>query len=283
MAIESYDSREFKSTYFALRIGLIFSAALVLLAPLSVLAFEGSAPPSISDSWYTDARTIFVLGLAAGACLLVVVRGDTLTEQVLLNVAGGLGLLVAGAACWPKDGSGESLGAYDPDVARLNEYAVGALLATALTAWAVGTVLPSKLVGSGWNVSGYVKWALQGLAPALVIGGLVAFVKDRTWLAEHIHGPAAVAMFVLLGCVALLRTTLGVKLLMLIGDTPVDDSLSSVHIEQTERANTRLSGFDAIYTAVAIGMVVVVVVAAILASNEAKPGLVLIVEALLLG
>jgi hypothetical protein len=282
VGIQTYDSREFKSTFFALRIGLIFSAVLVLLAPLSVFLVEGSAPPSISDSWYTDARTIFVLGLAGAACLLIVVRGDTLTEQTLLNVAGGLGLMVAGAACWPKDGSGESLGSYDPDVARLNEYAIGALLVIALIVCAVGTVLPAKLVGSGWKVSGHVRTVLHATAPALIVSGLVAFVLDRTWLAEHIHEPAAVAMFVLLGCVALLRTTLGLDLLRRIGDTAVDDSLSSIHLEAAERSKSRRTGFDAIYTAVAIAMIVVVGIAAILAWNEAKPGWVLFVEALLL-
>jgi hypothetical protein len=277
------DSREFKSTYFALRIGLIFCAVLVLLAPLSVRLFSGSWPPSISDSWYTPARTIFVLGLSAAGCLLIVVRGDTLTEQTLLNVAGSLGLLVAGAACWPKDSKGQSLHSYDPEAAQFNEYAIGALLTLALIVWAVRRRLPDKLVGTGWKVGGYFEMGLNAVPLVLTVAGLVAFFTDRTWLVEHIHGPAAVAMFLLLGCVAWLRTGLGLRFLTRIGDTPVDDSLSLYHVENAEEPNAGMTGFDWIYTAVAIGMIAVVVIAAILAANEMKPGLVLIVEIVLLG
>ncbi|RYC03322.1 hypothetical protein [Nocardioides zhouii] len=281
MAILKYDEREYKATYFALRVGLIFSSVLVLLAPLSVRMFDGSAPPSISDSWYTDARMIFVLGLAAAGSLLIVVRGDTQSEQTLLNVAGGLGLIVAGAACWPKDDNGKSLEKYDPDVARLNMYAIGALLVVLLAVWILGTVIQRVLVKPRWNTRDPYKWILNAIAPLLLVGGLIGFLRFRTPLAEHAHGPAAVSLFVLLGCVALLRTGPGVRFLNGIEDTPVDNSLTAMRNFDGETGK-RAGKFDRVYTLVAIGMFVVVAAAAALGKSDVRPLLILIMEALLL-
>lgn len=280
--MHGHASAEFRSTYFALRLGLVLSAVLVLLAPLAARVFDGSWPPTISDAWYTDARTVFVLGLAAAASLLLVVRGDTLTEQTLLNVAGGLGLLVAGAACWPKDDSGEMLASFDPAVARLNVYAVGALLVLAVVARVAGLLLPAGMLGDGWHVSGAARTALRSVAPVLVAALVVVFLIDRTWLATHIHEPAAVVMFFLLGCVVLLRTTPGLRLLGRIGDTPADDTVSSSHLGEARRSDTPMTRLDVVYAAVAAGMIVVVVIAALLLVAGAAPGWILVVEALLL-
>ena len=282
MSTWSYDPREFESTYFALRLGLMFSALLVLLAPAAVGVVQGDLPPSISDSWYTDARTVFVLGLAAGSALLIVVRGDTLTEQTLLNVAGGLGTLVAAAACWPKDEEGTPLPVYDPEVVVLNEYAIAALLILAFLVWLTATLLPADLVGTGWHVNALPGWLLRAVYPVLVVGAAVMMVRDAQWLATHVHGAAAVAMFALLGAVSLLRTSPGLRLLRRIGDTPVDDSLSMARLVDPDSPGVRARSFDATYAVIAVVTLGVVAVAVALHLNEAAPGWVLFVEATLL-
>jgi hypothetical protein len=282
MGVERYDSREFESTFFALRIALLFAALLVISAPVSVKLFDDEFPPTVSDSWYTDARMIFVLGLAVAGGLLVVVRGDTLTEQTLLNVAGGLALVVAGAACWPKGASGQPLKEYDPQVADLNEFAIGAILAFGLLAWLAALFLPRKLVGTDWTVKPAPQRLLEAVPLAVLLYGVTRFSVDRRDLAEHVHGPSAIAMFVLLGLVAVLRTRFGLWFLRRIGDTPVDESLSTTRPAERSPAPDRVKRFDAIYGVVGILMITVVILAGIMRKNHAEPGWLLPVEIALL-
>lgn len=283
MGVERYDSREFESTFFTLRIGLVVSALVVISAPLAARAFGHHFPPSISDSWYTDARTIFVVALAAGAALLVVVRGDTLTEQTFLNLAGGLGLAVAGAACWPKDGDGNPLPTYDPSVAKLNEYAIGAVLVVGAVALVASYVLPGRLVASDhWHTKKWAELALRALPAAFLAYGAVRFLSGERHFAEHVHGPASVVMFGLLGVVALLHTRWGLRVLDFIDDTPVDDSLSSRAVPQQGAPQERSSAYDVVYAVVGVLMLVVVAVAAYLVNSHHKPGWVLWIEISLL-
>lgn len=272
------EDREFTATYFALRIGLVAATVLVLLAPVAALIADGALPPSISDAFYTPARGVFVLGLAAGAALLVVIRGDTLTEQTLLNVAGVLGLVVAGVATVPKDRRGEPL-PYDPEVAAQGVTVLGALLLIAGGVWAAGHLLPQELRGE-WRVRGIYRLLLRALYPSLVVVALVGLLVARETLAERAHGPAAVLMFVLLGLVALLRTERGTALLERCGDDPVDASLTC---RRRRRApGRRQAGYDRAYAVIGTGLVIVVILAGVLIASGSGPGTVLVVEVLLL-
>jgi hypothetical protein len=282
MSAFSADPREFESTYFALRIGLLFSALLVMMAPAAVLIMEGKLPPSISDSWYTSASTVFVIGLASASMLLMVVRGDTFTEQTLLNVAGGLGMLVAGAACWPKGARGEPLPSYDPAVVESSEYAIVALVVVVALVRTIAIWLPEDLVGAGWHIRRLPKLVLRSFYPILILAIATMLLINAEWLATHIHGPSAVAMFALLGVIALLRTSLGLELLNRIGDTPVDESLSALHEGDSSTLSTPTKVFDTAYKFIAIAMGVVVLAAVVMHSLNAEPGLVLFVEAMLL-
>lgn len=285
MRTERYDVREFRGTYFALRIGLILAALVVVLAPLSVWVADGTMPPSISDSWYTDAQMVFVLGLAAAGGLLLVVRGDTLTEQTFLNMAGGLGLIVAGAACWPKDDNGKSLKKYDPDVATLNEYAIGVLLLIgflAVACWIILARFVDRTIGADWHVQGLTRLALRALPVGTLAVLAILFFCARDDLVRHVHLPAAGLMFALLGLVALLRTSRGVRLLEHLGDTPVDAPLSAKRSESAQESGLELARFDSIYATVAGGLLIVVAIALALIANKAEPGWVLAVEFALL-
>lgn len=276
---QTVEDREFTATYFALRIGLVAATVLVLLAPLAALVTEGVLPPSISDAYYTQARTVFVLGLAAGAALLVVIRGDTLTEQTLLNVAGVLGLVVAGVATVPKDARGEPL-PYDPEIAAQGTTALVALLLLAAMVWAVGRLLPQALRGE-WRVRGIYRLLLRALYPVLFAIATIGLLVARDGLAEHAHGPAAVLMFVLLGLVALLRTERGTALLERCGDDPVDASLTCRR--RRLAPDRRRAAYDRAYGVIGTGLVIVVILTGVLIVSGSGPGTVLVVEVLLLG
>lgn len=275
---QAVEDREFTATYFALRIGLVAATVLVLMAPAAAVIAEGALPPSISDAYYTQARTVFVLGLAAGAALLVVIRGDTLTEQTLLNVAGVLGLVVAGVATVPKDARGEPL-PYDPEVAAQGVVALGALLLLAALVWVIGRALPEQLRGE-WRVRGIYRLLLRGLYPALFAIAAIGFVVARDGLAERAHGPAAVLMFVLLGLVALLRTERGTALLARCGDDPVGASLTCRR--RLRAPDRRRAAYDRAYGVIGTGLVIVVILAGVLIASGSGPGTVLVVEVLLL-
>ncbi|AWB92110.1 hypothetical protein [Aeromicrobium chenweiae] len=274
--------REFTATFFALRVGLVFAALLVMLAPALVLIVQGELLPTISDSWWTDARTVFVVGASAASCLLVVVRGDTLTEQTLLNLAGALGFIVASVACVPRAENGRPVAVYDPDVAQLNTFALGGLLIIGFLVWAVAARLPVEMRSWSWHVDGWPRRILTGALPAFLAVGAVAFVVARDALATRAHSPAAVAMFALLGLVAMLRTSRGVHFLQRIGDAPVERSLTSVRLDPGPDTAASLKRFDTLYTAVAVAMLAVDVIAVVLFLAVEKPGWLLFVEAALL-
>lgn len=277
MSTASHDTREFLGTYFSLRVALIASSLVVFAAPLSILLVQHTLPPSISDSWYTDAQPVFVVGLAAGAFLLIVVRGDTLTEQTLLNLAGGLGLIVAGAACWPKDSHGDPLPAYDPTVATHNRYAVWSLLAIGAVGWVLAEwVLPAQIIGTGWKTRPVARRVLKAAYPAAMLLIALLMVVKPVRTPEHIHGTSATVMFLLLAVVAFLRTTWGLALLRRIGDTPVDDSISANKVAGDQRAS--VSTFNRIYVTVAAAMAGVVTAAVVLILEHAAPGWVIFVE-----
>ena len=276
--MEIQGDREARATYFLLRMALIGTSFLVMAAPIAVWAFGDGLPPSISDSWYTDAQAIFVVGLAAGAFLLIVVRGDTLTEQTLLNLAGGLGMIVAAAACWPKDEDGNALPAYDPAVATHNRYAVWALLVVGLTGWVIANwLLPDEMVGTGWNTRPVARWVLLLTYPTAIVVVAAAMIAKPDTVAERIHGVTATVMFLLLAVVAFLRTRWGVGLLKRIGDTPVGSTISHAKL-----GTEGTSPYDLVYVTVAAAMAGVVTAAVVLTLNEAPPGWTIVVEFALL-
>ena len=240
MAVTSIDGPEFRGTYFALRLGLIFAALLVLSAPISAWVFGAGLPPTISDSWYTDARAPFVMGLAAGSCLLIVVRGDTLTEHTLLNVAGWLGLFVAGVACKPD-------GDFDPAVLMQSRYAIGCLLTVSAIVLIV-RLLPwvSPLFMGGWSAQGWLRLVCRFALPVLGAVLLLTYLIAPDFTARNLHFPAAAGMFALLGIVALARTTWGVHSLQRMGDAPVDDSLGATRVGSP--APSVAHRFDRLYT-----------------------------------
>jgi hypothetical protein len=257
------DTPEVRGTYFGLRAGLVACSLLVLAAPVSQAVFGDGWPPSISDSFYTESGGMFVIGLVAASAMLLVIRADTLTETTLLHVAGGLGLVVAGVATTPERPDGSDL-PYPAWLADTNEYTLWALLVVGLAASVVSFWYPKEI--RTWNADPRTTRTLLGLPVALLLAGLVVLVTVPDTVAEKAHTPSAVAMFALLGAVALLRTTFGLDLLEKLGDHPVDDTPLANRRKRSIAAraanpSTGMSRFDIAYAAVACIIAVTIVAA----------------------
>lgn len=273
-------SPEFEATYFSLRVGLVFSAILVLAAPVSVWIVQGEVPPTISDSWYTPARSLFVVGLAISAGLLLVVRGDTLTEQTLLNIAGALAVLTAANGTQPIGPNGELL-PFDPTVMQANEFALSGVLAVAVAVSFIARVLPPEFSGGPWSVDRRAQVVLNAVTPVLIVSTLVAFLANSAWVARHVHSIAAVAMFAALSGVAFLRTSWGLRLLASIGDRARPDSMCDAHLRRCS-VRPAVTWEDRVYAAIALGMIATALGAAVLLVTGNDLGVLVFVEAVLI-
>lgn len=261
MADLQTDGPELRGTYFAVRVGLVASAVLVMLAPVAqrLYGVRDDWPQSISDSFYTTSGMIFVIGLATASTLLLVVRADQYIEHTLLKVAGMFGLVVAAVACEPKDRAGNTIG-YADALATQNRFTLGALLVVgtatwllSLTSWFPIDVGPRAAAGlrRRWNVDRTATWlACFLLVPILLaLGWFLFFRNDGHWLTRESHLPAAFGLFIALALVAFARTRRGLELMERLGDHPVDDDCLNRRVlaHQARRAKV----FDWIYGTIA--------------------------------
>ncbi|GAB88899.1 hypothetical protein [Gordonia rhizosphera] len=199
-------------TYRTLRLGMVM---LVLMLGVGILLDAGRHDwcfqTSISAYYFTAIHAV-LLGMvcALGACLIAY-KGNSDTEDVLLDTAGFLALIVAfvptarpgepGSACEPYGfEAGLSDAAIRTSIAALFIVTVVALIGQIVVGRLTRTVEP-------WTPLGNV---------ARVIGGVIAitvfvmyFFPD--FFARYAHGIAAVTMFVLIGVVVACNAYLAAK------------------------------------------------------------------------
>jgi hypothetical protein len=192
-------------TYRYLRMAMV--AMVVLLGAALVIEWSKTDPrclqTSISAYYYTPVQAIFVGALIAIGLCMVVLKGNTEREDILLNVAG---MLAPAVALVPTPGQGacRSVPIVQGDTAAniannmLALFVVGApcLLVTA------AFVLRSWLSRADRN-----PMYLVGLGVALAIfgGGIVWFFVDRSGFTENAHYAAALVMFVCIIAVVVLN------------------------------------------------------------------------------
>lgn len=92
---ESGLTRNVQLTYFGLRLGIVILVFLLFVAVGLVIASEEDWLRTLSSYYYTPARAVFVGSLCAIGAALIVYRGNTDTENVLLDFAGFLAFVVA--------------------------------------------------------------------------------------------------------------------------------------------------------------------------------------------
>lgn len=180
-------------TYRYLRLAMI---ALVLLLAASlvieIVAVHGYLRTSISSYYYTPARGVFVGSLVAVGVCLVVIKGNTDVEDILLNIAGCLAPVVAFVpVADPHERSSAPAALSDaaPNVANN----VGSFLIVAAVCLAAATWFAKSAAGPQGMPSA-VRIGL-GVGGALLAVGVLWFWLGRDSLIRNGHNAAAIPLF----------------------------------------------------------------------------------------
>jgi hypothetical protein len=150
---------------------------------------------SISAYYFTPAQSVFVGTLTAIGVCMVVLKGSTEWEDILLNL-GGMLLPVVALVPVPEQGGCRSVPVLLQDVPAKVANNVGALLVTGVLA----LVVVVAVVLRGGAGDGRSRAHLVGIAVAAVtlLIGTVWFVVDRDSFVARAHYVAAVLVF---GCI----------------------------------------------------------------------------------
>jgi hypothetical protein len=178
-------------TYRYLRGGM---AVMIVLLGAAVVAERVGADcwqTTISDYYYTSAHAVFIASVCAVGAMLIVYKGSSATEDVLLNFAGILAFVVAMVPTTrPELLCGPTRLIAGDDAAVRNVWAVViALVVSRVASWwmyrRTGTTRerPPLATAATW---------LQ----RVVLGvGVAILVAAPEWFRANAHGVAAVAMF----------------------------------------------------------------------------------------
>lgn len=190
------------STYRFLRLGMVVLAFLLLTSvAIEIIQAGGCVRTSISSYYFTPARGVFVGALVAIGAMLIVLKGNTEIEDVLLNIAGLLSAVVAFVPIAdPGECSSALVGVSDsrPDV--FNN--VTALSVAGLGALVVVIFLARR------EARGPIPLRhVLGIGAVLAFGGglLAAFLWAREAFDRWAHYAAAIPMFVILVIVMILN------------------------------------------------------------------------------
>lgn len=178
-------------TYRYLRGGM---AVMIVLLGAAVVAERVAADcwqTTISDYYYTSAHAVFIASVCAVGAMLIVYKGSSATEDVLLNFAGILAFIVA------------MVPTTRPDLLCGPVRLIAGDDAAVRNVWAVVVALVVSRVASWWM---YRRTGTTRERPPLataatwlqrvVLGvGVVTLVAAPEWFRANAHGVAAVAMF----------------------------------------------------------------------------------------
>ncbi|MEU4192100.1 hypothetical protein AB0E69_09390 [Kribbella sp. NPDC026611] len=193
-------------TYRYLRMAMV--AMIVLLGAALVIEWSKTDPhclqTSISAYYYTPVRAIFVGALITIGVCMVVLKGNTEPEDILLNVAGILAPVVA-LVPTPGQGRCHSVQMGISDAAANVSNNMGALFAIGAPCLVLTTifVIRDRIT----NPDRWTPMYVLGLAVAVVLfgGGLAWFFADRDGFIGHAHYAAAIVMFACIVVVVLVN------------------------------------------------------------------------------
>jgi hypothetical protein len=193
-------------TYRYLRMAMV--AMIALLGAALVIEWSKTDPSclqnSISAYYYTPVRAIFVGSLITIGVCMVVLKGNTEPEDILLNVAG---LLAPAVALVPTPGRGTchsvpvDLGDAAANVAN-NMLALFVIGAPCLVLTAIFVIRDRIAHPDRWTPM-YVLGL--GVSALIFGGGIVWFFADRSGFIGNAHYAAAIVMFVCIVAVVLLN------------------------------------------------------------------------------
>ena len=181
-------------TYRYLRLAMV--TLLLLLAAAVLIEWFHTDPgcfqTSISAYYYTPAQAIFVGTLISVGVCMVVLKGSTEWEDILLNVGGMLAPVVA-LVPTPNKGRCFSVVGAQPDIPANVANNIPAIF----VAGVVGLVI-TFLIGQRDGAHEPKHLIGMGVAAVVLVGGFVWFLAARDEFIAHAHYGAAFPLF---GCI----------------------------------------------------------------------------------
>lgn len=183
---------EMQATYRYLRLAIVLLTLLLAISvALQIIADDGEVLPSVSAYYFSPARDVFVASLCAIGTCLIIHRGRSDTEDVLLNFAGYLTFFVAFVPTTPAHAlPGGELPPHFTVSLTQNTWAA---LAVGLLAFGVEVVLVPQRERHRYSRSGRAVLA-AGVVGYLLLAGYFVFARDA--FITYGHGAAAIGLFV---------------------------------------------------------------------------------------
>ncbi|MGC3993441.1 MAG: hypothetical protein QM779_04830 [Propionicimonas sp.] len=186
-------------TYRTLRAGMVAAGILLGLGLIGYIVGSGwRVPGSISATFYTDVRSIFVSTLLAVGLALVAVKGRQGLENTLLDVAGVLIPVVAFVPTPIADPTCASArDCVPPDLHPAIALAMGAYLGMGL----VGLVVAWGRLA--WAARTHTPWTVSSVRGMVALTALLAvytgaFLFARPFFIQYAHYTSAITFFLLL-------------------------------------------------------------------------------------
>lgn len=187
-------SLEVQATYRYLRIAIILLTLLLGVAVgLQIIADDGTILPSVSAYYYTPARAVFVASLCAVGACMIVHRGRSDLEDVLLNFSGYLAFFVAFVPTAREQAtSGDGAVEIPDDFVAAVTNNTTAILAVGLVAFLVEILVVPQRERSTGSRGARVALAASVVAYLALLG---FFVFARQTFLDFGHGVAAIILF----------------------------------------------------------------------------------------
>jgi hypothetical protein len=223
-AVPGHDPAAVK-TYRYLRLGMLVAVAILVYSVLEEYFQPGvhCLLGSFSGYYYTPVRGVFTCVMVAIGFALIVIKGRTALEDVLLSLAGMMAPVVAfiptsddlHGVCRPEM---LRIGHYQPDPgSRLIPSSISNNVHALVFAGFAALVIVGLAILVQWrrdpgSVSEYTTgtWVNLGIATALVLTALVLVKWSYSWVLQG-HARAACAMFVFLAAAAGTNSVVGFR------------------------------------------------------------------------
>lgn len=185
---------ELQATYRYLRLAIILLTMLLgVSVAMQIAADDGAVLPSVSAYYYTPARAVFVASLCAIGTCMIVHRGRSDLEDVLLNFSGYLAFFVAFVPTAREQAtSGDGTVEIPDDFVAAVTNNTTAILVVGLVAFVVELLVVPQRERSTGSRGGRVALAASAVA---YLGLASFFLFARQTFLDVGHGVAAIVLF----------------------------------------------------------------------------------------
>ncbi len=194
-AVEVDDYRnELQATYRYLRLAIILLTVLLTTAVIGqVIADGGELLPSVSAYYYTPARGVFVASLCAIGTCMIVHRGRSDVEDVMLNFSGYMAFFVAFVPTPRTEVAADGDTAIVPtDLVEAVTNNTWAILAVGVVAFVIEVVVVPQRERATRSRGGRAALTVSVLA---YLGLVAFFLLARQAFLDLGHGAAAIILF----------------------------------------------------------------------------------------